>query len=104
MPDFKSEIRAAITGLNLSPEREVEIVEELSQHLEEHYEDAVSRGASEEEAKCGALEGLTVPDSLGNELKQLKHRVPPRLASPGFSVSQVATQRQEGANEAPQNE
>ena len=58
MPDFKSEIRACIAGLNLSAERELEIIEELSQHLDEQYEYAFSRGASEEEAKRAALEGL----------------------------------------------
>src|SRR4029077_6487587 len=56
MPDFKSEIRACIAGLNLSAERELEIIEELSQHLDEQYEYAISRGASEEEAKRAALE------------------------------------------------
>jgi hypothetical protein len=35
MPDFKSEITARLDGISLSPEREQEIVEELTQHLEE---------------------------------------------------------------------
>ena len=34
MPDFKVEIRARLAELQLSPVREAEIVEELSQHLE----------------------------------------------------------------------
>jgi hypothetical protein len=36
MPDFKVEIRARLSKIGLSPEREAEIVEELSQHLQEH--------------------------------------------------------------------
>ena len=42
MPDFKVEIRARLAELHLSPVREAEIVEELSQHLEEEYERALS--------------------------------------------------------------
>ena len=72
MPDFKAEIRASVTGLNLLPEREAEIVEELSQHLQEQYEEAIRHGASEEEAKQTALESLTIPDSLGDELKRVE--------------------------------
>ena len=48
MPDFKVEIRARLAELQLSPVREAEIVEELSQHLEQEYERALSGGASEE--------------------------------------------------------
>ena len=48
MPDFKAEIRARLADLQLSPVRESEIVEELSQHLEQTYERALSGGASED--------------------------------------------------------
>ena len=51
MPEFKSEIRKSIAGLNLSAADEEGIVEELCQHLEERFEEAVSHGASEEQAK-----------------------------------------------------
>jgi len=37
MPDFKEAIRKRLAGLSLSPTRESEIVEELSQHLEDEY-------------------------------------------------------------------
>jgi putative ABC transport system permease protein len=79
MPDFKTEIRQSIAELNLSPEHETEIVEELSQDLEERFEKALSQGASEEEAKQLALEELIRPDSLGAELKRVK--MPPRPPS-----------------------
>ena len=45
MPDFKGEISVRLSELQLSPAREAEIVEELSQHLEQEYERAVSCGA-----------------------------------------------------------
>src|SRR5437764_1157227 len=75
MPDFKIEIRARLAELSLSPVREVEIVEELSQHLEEEYERALSCGASEDEARQQALEQLNAPDLLGRELKHVERRV-----------------------------
>ena len=74
MPDFKSEIRRSIAELNLPPEREEEIVEELSQDLEERFEEAVSHGASEQEAERLALNELTPAGALGDQLKQLKPR------------------------------
>ena len=43
MPDFKVEIRAQLAELRLPPVREAEIVEELSQHLAELYEEAMTR-------------------------------------------------------------
>ena len=78
MPDFKTDIRKSIAELNLPPEQEAEIVEELSQHLEERFEKALSEGASEEEAKQLALEELVQPDSISAQLKRVK--IPTRQA------------------------
>ena len=75
MPDFKIDIRARLAELDLSPVREAEIVEELSQHLEEEYERALSCGASEDEARQQALEQLNTPDLLRRELNHVEHRV-----------------------------
>ncbi len=75
MPDFKIEIRARLAELGLSPVREAEIVEELSQHLGEEYEWALSCGASEDEARKQVLEQLNAPDLLGRELKHVEQRV-----------------------------
>src|SRR6267154_1320724 len=75
MPDFKGEIRARLAELGLPPVRETEIVEELSQHLEEEYERALSSGASEDDARQQILEQLNKPDLLGQELKHVERRV-----------------------------
>ncbi len=56
MPDFKIEIRARLAAVQLSPVREAEIVAELSQHLEQQYERALSCGASDDEALRQVLE------------------------------------------------
>ena len=55
MPDWKAEVKARLAGLSLSPARELEIIEELSQHLEDEYEQALSRGVSEDEAERAVL-------------------------------------------------
>jgi predicted permease len=74
MPDFKIEIRARLAKAGLSPVRELEIVEELSQHLEDEYERALSCGTSEEEARQQVLEQLNAPDLLERELKHVERR------------------------------
>jgi putative ABC transport system permease protein len=82
--DFKSEIRKSIAGLNLPPEREGEIVEELSQHLEERLDEALSHGASEAEAKQLALQELTEPESISAQLRRTKmslHKTPLAIGS-----------------------
>lgn len=66
--DFKSEIRKSIADLNLPAEHEAEIIEELAQHLEERFDQALSHGASEETAKQLALDEVTKPDSLSEQL------------------------------------
>jgi putative ABC transport system permease protein len=75
MPDFKTDIRASLAELGLSPVREAEIVEELSQHLEDEYERALSCGASEDEARQQVLEQLNTPDLLRRELNRVVRRV-----------------------------
>ena len=86
MPDFKVEIRARLAELQLSPVREAEIVEELSQHLEQEYERAVSGGASEELARQQVLEQLNASDLLGRELKHVERRVSQKPVAPGAQL------------------
>ncbi|MEY2504604.1 MAG: hypothetical protein QOG27_884, partial [Verrucomicrobiota bacterium] len=76
MPEFEEEIRRRLQGLNLSPAREIEIVEELSQHLEDQYEQSLSRGASEAEARQSVLSELSENEVLTPALKRLERRVP----------------------------
>jgi len=75
MPDFKAEISVRLSELQLTPTCEAEIVEELSQHLEQEYERALNGGASEEEARKKVLEELNMADLLRRELKNVEHRV-----------------------------
>jgi putative ABC transport system permease protein len=76
MPDFKEEIRRRLHSLRLSPAREDEIADELSQHLEDQYEQALSRGATEEEAREAVLTEFNQADVLARSLKGVERRVP----------------------------
>jgi post-segregation antitoxin (ccd killing protein) len=55
MPDWASHVRARLSSLRLSPTRENEIVEELSQHLEDRWRELVAGGAHEDDATRLAL-------------------------------------------------
>src|SRR5256714_1018058 len=76
MPEFKEEIRKRLEGLGLSPAREAEIIEELSQHLDDQYEQALSHGATEEAAREDVLRELSQNDVLTTSLKRVERRVP----------------------------
>ena len=49
------EVRARLSSLRLSPTREAEIVDELSQHLDDRYRELIAGGAAPEEAVRLAL-------------------------------------------------
>ena len=58
MPDWKQEISRRLENLRIDPAREANIVEELSQHLEDRYKELLSAGSSESEARRTVLEEL----------------------------------------------
>lgn len=75
MPDFREEIRRRLADLKLSPIREHEIVEELSQHLEDQYEQNLRGSTTEAEAYRAVLLSLDESKLLGPELKRVERRV-----------------------------
>jgi putative ABC transport system permease protein len=86
MPEWKEEIRGRLSRSGLAPEREAEIVEELSQHLEDRYEQSLASGATEDEARRAALLELTEGDLLAQELRRVERparREPAEANSPG---------------------
>jgi putative ABC transport system permease protein len=66
MRDWKSEVSARLRGMNLTPEREMEIIEELSQHLEDRYQELLARGVQEPQAYQTAIEELQVHELIRN--------------------------------------
>lgn len=74
--DWKQQIRQRLATLKLETTREAEIVEELSQHLEDRYEALLSGGATEEEAYRSALVELSDTELLARELLRVERPVP----------------------------
>ena len=66
------EVRRRLSSLRLSPTREIEIVDELSQHLEDHYGELITGGASPEEAKRVALASFRSGSVLAQHLAPLR--------------------------------
>src|SRR5262245_48054985 len=76
MPEWKEEIRMRLAGSKLEPTREAEIVEELSQHLEDRYAELLAGGASPEEAYGATLAELSASATLQHELRRVERPSP----------------------------
>jgi predicted permease len=76
-------LRSRLRGLRLSPAREAEIIEELSQHLDERYDELRRGGASEAEAFRLAVEELHEPDTLARHMRTLRQAHAPAPVTPG---------------------
>jgi putative ABC transport system permease protein len=79
MFDWKTEIRQRLAAAKLEPAREGEIVEELSQHLEDRYQQLVTGGATNEEASHAVLLELADSELMSSELRRVHrtiHREP----------------------------
>ncbi len=74
MPDWKSEIRPRLAGLNLEAAQELEIIEEISEHLDDHYRDLLATGVAEEEASRLVREELSGSAALIEELNRVLPR------------------------------
>jgi putative ABC transport system permease protein len=85
VPDWKQEILKRLATLRLAPEREAEIVEELSQHLEDRYRELLVGGATDVEARHVALEELTdrPVDELTRGLRQVERAMNQEPVVPG---------------------
>ena len=74
MPEWKNEIKDRLANLNLEPAREAEIVEELSQHLNDRYAELRASGATDEEASSAAFAELSDGELLERELRRVEPR------------------------------
>jgi putative ABC transport system permease protein len=89
MPDWTRHLRERLARLNLSGEREADIVEELSQHLEERYEELRNQGVDEAGARRAAMDELVDPDTLMRDLESLRQAHVPATHAPGASSGSV---------------
>ena len=90
MPDWKQEIGARLADLRIEPTREAAIIEEVSQHLEDRYEELLSAGSSESEARQTVLVELENSELLAAALpsseRNLSQSPPPPAASPSGNL------------------
>ena len=75
MPVWKAEIRKRLAGLNLSAMREIEIIEEVSEHIAGRYEDLLAGGMSEVEASRCALADFIENDMLIQGLLEVERPI-----------------------------
>jgi len=80
MPDWPKEIRAAIAELALEPTREAEVVEEMSLHLRDRYDEMLSSGVDAEQAYRTLLQELN-DGSLVRGLKATVRKADPPMAT-----------------------
>ena len=72
MPDWRPDIAARLRGLRLDPAREAEIIDELSQHLDERYDELLTEGASADEAFRTAVSELRDAQALATAMRPLR--------------------------------
>ncbi|HXW03859.1 MAG TPA: ABC transporter permease [Vicinamibacterales bacterium] len=88
-PAWEREVRMRLSSLRLSPPREAEIVEELSDHLHDHWHELIAGGASEEDAMrivLAEFRGNLLPGYLA-ALRQ--SNVPP-ASTPGSTTGRLS--------------
>ena len=91
MPDWTQHVRPRLSGLRLSPTREAEIVEELSQHLDDRYRELIAGGMSPDEAARVALSDFREGNVLADYIAPLRQAHPPSAITPGASGSNLLT-------------
>src|SRR5882724_5545535 len=77
MPDWKTLILERLAPLRMEPTAEADLAEELAQHLEDHYRELRSGGASEAEAYRSALSELDDTYPLQRSQLMPKHEATP---------------------------
>jgi putative ABC transport system permease protein len=70
MPDWKPVVRRRLAAAKLEGVREAEVVDELSQHLEDRYQALRLAGTADAEAQRQALEELNGSELLAEELRK----------------------------------
>jgi putative ABC transport system permease protein len=83
MAEWASDIRARLASLQLSPVREAEIVEELSQHLDEEYEARRAAGVPDDQARQEVLDAALGGGALARDLRPLRQARTPLTIQPG---------------------
>ena len=80
---WSEDIRRRLGALTFTPEREAEIIEELSQHLDDRVRELTAGGAPEQEARRRALAELSNHDLLSPHFARLRQARAAQPIQPG---------------------
>jgi predicted permease len=83
MPDWREEIAGRLSSLKVDSTREIEIVEELSQHLDDRYHELVSGGATDADARRDVMMELDYENLLAQGRPRIVREMPRRPAASG---------------------
>jgi putative ABC transport system permease protein len=86
MSRWREEVRRRLAAANLDPAREVELAQELEQHLDDRYAEMRAMGRSDEEARSAALAELADDHRMREELRATI-AAPPSLPPAGSPPS-----------------
>ena len=86
-----SDVRARLSPLRLSPTREMEIVDELSQHLEDHFQELIAGGALPEDARRLTLAQFQRGNALARFMAPLRQANSPPPITSGTPTGHVLT-------------
>jgi putative ABC transport system permease protein len=97
MPEWNEEISQLLANLKLEPAREAAIVSEISQHLDDCYQEALSIGATSEEAERLTLAELGASEILQRELRRVERASPqePIVFGTNKRINMIADFRQD---------
>ena len=91
MPDWRAPLSARLARLALRPAREREIIDELSQHLDDRYEELRAAGSTHDDAIRLALDEIEDQDLLAREMQPLRQARLPAPIAPGAPPRGVLT-------------
>jgi predicted permease len=83
MPDWKPALASRLSRLTLRPAREREIIDELSQHLDDRYQELRRAGSTHEDAMRMAIEEIDDHDLLAREMRPLRQASAPEPIAAG---------------------
>src|SRR5438309_8369247 len=83
------EVRTRLSSLRLSPTREAEIVEELSQHLDDRWRELIAGGAAPEEATQVTLAEFRDGNVLARHMAPLRQAHMPSSITPGVPTGHL---------------
>src|SRR5262245_7478607 len=81
--DWTSALSSRLASLKLRPAREREIIDEVSQHLDDRYQELRARGAAHDEAVRLALDEIDEDDLLAREMRGLRQATAPEPVASG---------------------